>query len=73
MYSIRAFLLTVLIFVKYISGHDFSFENPPIIKSPTFPLVFYDDSASPQSVTIIEIDIDPLENIAFAGFLGTYT
>jgi hypothetical protein len=63
----------IIILLKHINGHDFSFENPPIIKSPSFPLVLYQDSAAPQSVTIIEIDIDPLDNIAFAGFLGAYS
>ena len=69
----KILIVSIIILLKLINGHDFSFENPPLIKSPTFPLVLYEDSGSPQSVTIIEIDIDPYENIAFTGFLGTYS
>ncbi len=69
----KILLVSIIILLKYINCHDFSFENPPLIKSPPFPLVLYKDSGAPQSVTITDIDIDPYENITFAGFLGSYS
>ncbi len=69
----KILLVSIIILLKFINGHDFSFENPPVIKSPSFPFVLYDDSGSTQSVTITDIDMDPYENITFAGFLGSYS
>ena len=60
LFALKLYLILILTCSLPSNANDFSYEDPPIIKSPIFPFVLFDNSSavSPQSFSILYCDAD---------------